>query len=117
MDTDARTSKKQEAQISKIMKGNFVRCAMKYIHYWHFANQWYMYTNDNPNHERVLSGNECDPDVYRRKEQFLIGDSVDLTHRHIKEKLVKQYPDHTLIKEIAYHEGARWNGYKHGRRR
>ena len=33
-----------------------------------------------------------------------------------KEKLVAEYPDCVLIKEIAYHEGARWNGNKAGSR-
>ena len=90
---------------------------MKYIHYWHFANQWYMRIDDDPNHKRVPSGNEFDSRAYRWKEEYLITDSVGLTHRQIKERLTEQYPDYILIKEIAYHEGARWNGNKHGSRR
>lgn len=89
---------------------------MKYIHYWHFANQWYMDINDNPKHERIPSGNEDDYRAYHWKEEYLINDSVGLTHRQIKEKLMKQYPDHILVKEIAYHEGVRWRGYKKGSR-
>lgn len=90
---------------------------MKYLHYWHFANQWYCYIDDNSNHSKIPSGNEEDYCAYKWKEKYLISDSVGLTNRQIKEKLVKLYPDCKLIKEIAYHEGARWNGNKKGSRR
>ena len=89
---------------------------MRYIHYWHFANQWYMYIDGDPNHGEILSGNECEYYAYYWKEDYLIRDSIGLTHRQIKEKLTEQYPNYILIKEIAYHEGARWNGYKKGSR-
>ena len=91
---------------------------MKYIHYWHFANQWYMKINDNPNHERIPSGgNEYKIDSYEWQEKYIISESVGLTHRQIKEWLIKQYPNHVLVKEIAYHEGRRWFGNKDGSRR
>ena len=89
---------------------------MKYIHYWHFANRWYMHINDTPDHARIPSGNEACDSEYAWKEEYFIADSVGLTHRQIKEKLAVQYPDHVLIKEIAYHEGARWRGFKGGSR-
>lgn len=89
---------------------------MKYIHYWHFANQWYMDINDNPNNERIPGGHEYKMRSYLWQEKFLIDGSIGLTHHQIKEKLNKQYPNYTLIKEIAYHEGARWFGNKKGSR-
>lgn len=89
---------------------------MKYIHYWHFADQWYMYVNDNPNHERVFSGNESNSFSYYWIEKFLIQNSMGLTKHQVKEKLKEQYPNGILIKEIAYHEGARWRGNKKGSR-
>lgn len=61
---------------------------MKCVHYWHFANQWYCYLNDNPNHSRIPSGDKNDIDAYKWKEKYLIVDSVGLTHRQVKEKLV-----------------------------
>lgn len=90
---------------------------MNYIHYWHFANQWYMHINDNPNHDRIPSGNECDFYARHWQEEYLISDSAGLTHRQIKERLSAQYPNHILVKEIAYHEGRRWFGNKDGSRR
>lgn len=89
---------------------------MKYIHYWHFANQWYMDINNNSNHQRIPSGNEYKARSYSWQEKYLIVESVGLTNRQIREKLVEQYPNHILIKEIAYHEGARWFGNKNGSR-
>ena len=89
---------------------------MKFVHYWHFANQWYCYVDDNSNHSRIPSGNEEDYYAYKWKEEYLIKDSVELTHRQIKEKLIALYPNCGLVKEIAYHEGARWFGNKKGSR-
>ena len=89
---------------------------MKYLHYWHFANQWYMYIDENANHARIPSGNETDCSAYTWKEDHLLKDSIGLTHRQIKEKLAQEHPDCTLIKEVAWHEGARWHGTKGGSR-
>ena len=87
-----------------------------YLHYWHFANQWYMKINDNPEKIRIPSGNECSELEYKWKEEYLIKNSNGLTKRKIKEKLLKEYPNCILIKEIAFHEGARWYGDKNGSR-
>ena len=89
---------------------------MKYLHYWHFAKQWYCFVNETPIHSKIPSGNEENDYAYKCKEEYLVEGSVGLTHHQIKEKLVELYPNCELIKEIAYHEGARWKGYKRGSR-
>jgi hypothetical protein len=89
---------------------------MKYIYYWHFDNNWYMDISDNPNHWRPTSANEDTCLWSSHYDNYLIEDSVGLTHRQIKEKLTEQYPDYILIKKIAYHEGSRWHGTKGGSR-
>lgn len=89
---------------------------MKYIHYWHFNNNWYMDIGDSPNHWRPSSANEDTRSWDSHYDDYLIKNSVGLTHRQIKERLAKQYPGCTLIKQIAYHEGARWHGTKGGSR-
>ena len=89
---------------------------MKYVHYWHFNKRWYMYINENPNHAKIPSGNETDYHAYTWKEDCLLKDSVGFTHRQIKKYLSEQYPGFTLIKEVAWHEGARWHGTKGGSR-
>jgi hypothetical protein len=89
---------------------------MKFIHYWRFSGQWYAEINDDPKHIRIPSGDECDYYAYAWKQERLIENSIGMTHRQIKKKLTTKYPDHILVKEIAYHEGARWHGYKVGSR-
>lgn len=90
---------------------------MKYLHYWHFANQWYCYIDDNPEYKKIPGGNEQKIHAYEWQKDYLIDASEGLTHREIKEKLNKEYPDCILIKEIAYHQGARWYGNKNGSRK
>lgn len=89
---------------------------MKYIHYWRFNRQWYMKINDSSASYMIPGRNEENIYSYILQEDYLIPDSLDLTHRQIKEKLTAEHPGCVLIKEIAYHEGARWFGYKHGSR-
>ena len=89
---------------------------MKYIHYWHFYNAWYVEVNDNPRPERVLWHNDrCMQEFWN--EKYLIEDSEWLTHGEIKKKLTEMYPEGTLIKDKPFHQGARWRGYKRGSRR
>lgn len=89
---------------------------MKYLHYWHFADRWYVIISDDPDHMRIPSGNEEDYYAYAWKEEYLIDGSAGLTHRQVKEILSKRYPYHVLIKEVAYHEGSRCHGTKGGSR-
>jgi hypothetical protein len=88
---------------------------MKYVHYWHFYKRWYAEVNDYPNSERVYWHNDgaCQE---MWNERWLIEGSEWMTHREIKKKLSEIYPDYILVKDKPYHQGARWNGYKHGSR-
>lgn len=97
---------------------------MKYVHYWHFNKQWYCRVTNSSDSLRVPSTNErCEYSSWC--EEYLVPDSLSLTHSQIKKKLHKMYPEATLVKEVAYHFGARryccaWNRYviwKSGSRR
>lgn len=88
---------------------------MKYVHYWHFQRAWYAKVNDNPNSERVYWHNSGAVQKHWN-EECLIEDSAWLTHGEVKKKLTEMYPEYTLVKDRPFHEGARWNGYKHGSR-
>lgn len=90
---------------------------MLYVHYWHFAKQWYAYISESSKSERIPSGNESDYFAYECKKCYLVDGSAGLSNRQIKVLLNKLYPHCILIKEIAFHEGARWFGNKEGSRR
>ena len=89
---------------------------MKYVHYWHFYRRWYAKINDNPNTEFIGWHNDgaCQE---MWNELWLVEGSEWMTHREIKKKLAEMYPNYILIKDKPHHQGARWNGYKHGSRR
>lgn len=88
-----------------------------YLHYWHFANQWYMLVNNNCERQRIPSHNECYPESYEYQEKNLILNSTGLTEREIKKYLTTKYPNYSLVKDIPYHEGRRWFGNKKGSRK
>ena len=89
---------------------------MKYIHYWRFNRQWYMKISETPDSIMISGCNEDNIYSYIWQEKYLIPNSLDLTHKHIKDRLHVEYPDYQLVKEVAYHEGRRWYGEKHGSR-
>lgn len=89
---------------------------MKYVHYWHFNKNWYARINDNPKPERICGGREDNYVIYDCWEQYFVEGSAFLTRREVKQKLTELYPGLALVKDIPYHEGARWFGNKCGSR-
>lgn len=73
-----------------------------------------MKIDENSAREHPASGNEHSAVVCKYREKYYIQGSNWLTHRQIKKMLSERYPGYVLIKEIAWHEGARWFGNKNG---
>ena len=88
---------------------------MKYVHYWHFQKAWYAEVNDDNNTDRVFWHNNASLQKCWN-DKYLIKDSEWLTHREIKKKLTEMYPECILVKDKAFHQGARWHGTKGGSR-
>ena len=46
--------------------------------------------------------------------QYYVDDSSGLTERQVKELLSTRYPEYEFVKEVPFHQGARWFGNKKG---
>lgn len=90
---------------------------MMYLHYWHFNKNWYAVLNSEPGSRKIYWHGEDDYILNNSWEAYRIHDAAFLTHREIKQLLTEAYPNVTLVKDIAYHEGRRWFGNKEGSRR
>ena len=90
--------------------------SMEYLHYWHFANHWYMRKSNESSPEHIYGHNEFDANAYAIQEPYCIPGSAGLTKRQIKEMLIAKYPGCLLVKDKPFHEGKRWFGKKNGSR-
>ena len=84
---------------------------MKYIHYWRFSGNWFHKINENPKVEKcAFSGKYLMPYHF----EYYVDDSGGLTERQVKELLSTRYPECEFVKEVPFHQGARWFGNKKG---